>query len=193
MLHFTCNFMIGLQLLDAQNLHGVLQLFHLLRRSLIHFLDELVAFLDALPGSILLLLDYNLLQLMLQGFAALLFKHLFHSLCGLAFRPQEIFERLRSFLLKVSLESFLSLCDFIKYILPLLLVETQDLVQVAPQGCIILRSLTITIFQTQLPKLLLNLNHLCELVRADFKAQVAVLVVSKAIDLTNDLLFDAYW
>jgi hypothetical protein len=60
---------------------------------------------------------------MLQYFAALLFKHLFHSLCGLAFRAQEIFEGLRSFLLMVSLESFLSLCDFIEYILPLLPVE----------------------------------------------------------------------
>ena len=107
---------------------------------------------------------------MLQGFTALLFKHLFHSLCGLAFRPQEIFKCLRSFLLMVSLESFLSLCDFIEYILPLLPVEAKDLVQVAPQGCIILRSLTITISQPQSPKLLLNLNHLCELVRADFEA-----------------------
>lgn len=90
---------------------------------MIHFLEEFIAFLDALPGSILLLLDYNLIQLLLQGFAALQLKHLFDSLCGLAFRAQEIFECLRSFLLMVSLESFLSLCDFIEYILPLLSVE----------------------------------------------------------------------
>ena len=84
MLHFTLNILVALCLLDAQYLHSVLQLTHLLRRYLIHPLYVLVALLNALPGCILLLLDRYLFQLMLQVVAAFLFEHLFHSFSGFA-------------------------------------------------------------------------------------------------------------